>query len=113
MNPRPDPDALTFPELFRTDVQIERDIPYAGVNDDPRRSLDLYRMEGAENASVVIYFYGGGWRSGDKRLFEHLGRAFAIRGYVAVIVNYRHTPARRYGSPAGYTGVGCSSRWPS
>jgi acetyl esterase/lipase len=86
---------MTFLDLFNADVTITRDIPYG---DDPRHRLDVYAPPDAAGLPVVVYMYGGGWRSGDKRLFEHLGRAFAVRGIVAVTVNYRLTPAVR--SPA-------------
>lgn len=84
---------MTFPELFQTDIRIERDIPYVAERPDDRHRLDIYSPPDAESLPVVVFFYGGGWRSGDKRLFEHLGRAFAVRGIVAVTVNYRLTPA--------------------
>src|SRR2546430_745079 len=85
---------MTFLELFKTDVRIERDIRYR-QGDDPRHVLDVYAPHDARALPVALFFYGGGWRSGDKRLFEHLGRAFAVRGIVAVTVNYRLTPAVR------------------
>lgn len=88
---------MTFPELFNADVAIWRDIPYSHA--DPRQMLDIYAPVSVDAAAVlypvVLFFYGGGWRSGDKRLFEHLGRAFAVRGIVAVTVNYRLTPSVR------------------
>jgi acetyl esterase/lipase len=86
---------MTFLDLFRADVSIERDICYLPENGEDRHRLDLYAPPGAEQLPVAIFFYGGGWRSGDKRLFEHLGRAFALRGIVAVAVNYRLTPQVR------------------
>ena len=82
---------MTLPELFKADVRIERDVRYLG-GDDPRHLLDIYAPQDAAGLPVAVYFYGGGWRSGDKDLFEHLGRAFAVRGIVAVTVNYRLTP---------------------
>jgi acetyl esterase/lipase len=83
---------MTLYELFRADVAVHRDLPYVEGGDE-RHRLDIYAPPGARGLPVVIFFYGGGWRSGDKRLFEHLGRAFATRGIVAVTVNYRLTPA--------------------
>lgn len=83
---------MTFHDLFKLDISIARDLRYVR-GDDPRHMLDVYTPKGAAGAPVVLFFYGGGWRSGDKRLFEHLGRAFAARGIVAVTVNYRLTPA--------------------
>ncbi|MCC7437590.1 MAG: alpha/beta hydrolase [Armatimonadetes bacterium] len=91
---------MTFTELFNADVRIQRDIPYLAGSGDPRHLLDVYAPPDANGLPVVIYFYGGGWRSGDKRLFEHLGRAFAVRGIVAVTVNYRLTPAVQHPSHA-------------
>ena len=85
---------MTFHDLFSADVVIERDIRYR-EGDDPRHLLDIYAPPGADDLPVALYFYGGGWRSGDKRLFEHLGRALALRGIVLVAVNYRLTPAVR------------------
>lgn len=83
---------MTFLELFQTDVRIERDLTYRSENADERHRLDVYSAPDAESLPVVVYFHGGGWHSGDKRLFEHLGRAFVVRGMVAVTVNYRLTP---------------------
>lgn len=82
---------MTFLELFQQDVSIERDVPYL-ENGDARHKLDVYAPPDATGLPVAVWFYGGGWRSGDKRLFEHLGRAFAVRGIVTVTVNYRLSP---------------------
>lgn len=88
---------MTSLELFKADVRIERDLPYLDDAAAEAHRLDLYvPTQGEGPFPVVIYFYGGGWRSGDKRLFEHLGRAYAIRGFVAVVANYRLTPAVRF-----------------
>jgi len=82
---------MTFPELFRSDVRIERDRAYLDGGHE-RHRLDIYAPPDARGLPVLLFFHGGGWYSGDKRLFEHLGRAFAVRGCVAVVVNYRLTP---------------------
>src|SRR5688500_5853546 len=84
---------MTIQEIFSATVHIERDIAYEPRSNDARHRLDVYSPPDASSHPVVIFFYGGGWRSGDKRLFEHLGRAFALRGIVAVVANYRLTPA--------------------
>ena len=83
---------MTFAELFSADVTIVRDIAYRTDIVDERHVLDVYAPPASDRLPVVVFFYGGGWRSGDKRLFEHLGRSFALRGIVAVVVNYRLTP---------------------
>ncbi|MFP4003561.1 MAG: alpha/beta hydrolase, partial [Alphaproteobacteria bacterium] len=67
-----------------------RDVIYGPF---PRNRLDVYPpgpMEG--KAPVVLFFHGGAWRKGDKRLYRWLGRALARRGFQAVIPNYRLYP---------------------
>lgn len=56
-------------------------------------SLDIYEPEHAETQPVTLVFYfGGGWTSGDKGLYAFLGSAFASRGYRTVVPNYRVHP---------------------
>ena len=38
---------------------VTRDVPYAGVADDPRRTLDVYAPAGAKNLPVVFWIHGG------------------------------------------------------
>ncbi|MBS1914357.1 MAG: alpha/beta hydrolase [Bacteroidetes bacterium] len=99
---------MTFHDLFKLDIAIERDIRYL-PGENARHLLDVYAPRNAAGLPVVLFFYGGGWRSGDKRLFEHLGRAFAARGIIAVTVNYRLTPAVR--SPAHTQDCAAALQW--
>jgi acetyl esterase/lipase len=57
-----------------------------------RGTLDICRPADAIAAPVVVFFYGGGWRSGYKELYRYVGRALARRGYVAVLPDYRIYP---------------------
>src|SRR5687767_5562361 len=98
----------TFLELFKSEVRIERDLAYVPEGDE-RHRLDVYTPPDARDAPVILFFYGGGWRSGDKKLFEHLGRAFAMRGIVAVVVNYRLTPTVK--SPAHAEDCAAATAW--
>ncbi|HEY9091289.1 alpha/beta hydrolase [Parasphingorhabdus sp.] len=41
---------------------------------------------------VVIFIHGGGWNSGSKNDYGFAGRAFAHRGYMTVLVDYRLYP---------------------
>ncbi len=41
---------------------------------------------------VVVFFHGGGWVKGDRDAYAFAGRAFASRGYVLVIPDYRKVP---------------------
>ena len=38
---------------------------------------------------AVLFFFGGGWRNGDVAAFSRQARAFAARGYVAILADYR------------------------
>lgn len=58
-------------------------------------ALDVYRPAGARNAPVVVFFYGGSWKSGKRQWYRWVGEALARRGVVAVIPDYRHWPQVR------------------
>jgi acetyl esterase/lipase len=63
----------------------------------PRGLLDLYLpAEGAADAPLLVFFYGGGWRSGAKEDYRFLGTAFAARGWVVAIPDYRLAPEVRW-----------------
>ena len=71
---------------------ITRDVPYAGVADDARRTLDVYAPAGADNLPVVFWIHGGGWQHGDKSDVKHKPQWFMDQGFVFVSVNYRLLP---------------------
>jgi len=78
--------------------QIGRGVRY-GPHD--RHHLDIWsppaRMARPEGGwPVVVFFYGGGWRSGDRGDYGFAAAAFAEAGFVAVIPDYRLAPAVRY-----------------
>ena len=78
----------------RDGYRIDRDIAYG---DDARQRLDLYVPDGAAaDAPLVVFFYGGRWESGSKDLYPFVGQAFASRGYLTVIPDYRVYPQVRY-----------------
>jgi acetyl esterase/lipase len=59
----------------------------------PRQKLDVYRPRNAPpNARVVIFFYGGVWKSGQKENYRFAGEAFTTQGFVAVLPDYRLYP---------------------
>ena len=78
---------------MRRAIKITRSVAYAGR---PRHTLDICRPVDAVAAPVVVFFYGGGWRRGNKRLYRYVAKALARRGYVAVVPDYRIYPEARY-----------------
>lgn len=71
-----------------------RDVAYGP---DGRQRLDIYvPADSAEPADVVVFVYGGSWNSGSKAEYSFAARAFASRGYVTVLFDYRLVPEHRY-----------------
>jgi len=63
---------------------------------EPRQRLDVYIPEGARDAPVVVFLYGGGWREGHRGGYRFVGQALSARGYVTVIPDYRLYPEVRF-----------------
>ncbi len=74
-------------------IVLTRSIAYA---ERSRHRLDVCRPANAVAAPVVVFFYGGAWRSGNKGLYRYVAKALARRGYVAVVPDYRIYPEVRY-----------------
>lgn len=71
-----------------------RDVPYGN---DPRQRLDVYVPENAPaRAPVMMFIYGGGWNDGSKSDYGFVGHAFASRGFVTVLPDYRLVPQVRF-----------------
>lgn len=59
--------------------------------------LDVWRPKGARGLlPVVVFFYGGGWVKGTRAGYAFAGRAFASRGFVTVVPDYRKVPTVRF-----------------
>lgn len=89
-SPAPLLDLVVSQEGYR----IERDIAYGT---DPRQKLDLYvpdRLQGP--APVLLFFYGGSWQGGSKSYYKALGQAFASKGVIVAVADYRVYPQVRY-----------------
>jgi acetyl esterase/lipase len=74
-------------------IAVTRDIAYGAGE---RHTLDVFRPRSATAAPVVVFFYGGGWRSGSRGMYRYVGKALARRGYVAVVPDYRIYPPALY-----------------
>ena len=69
-------------------------ITYASHN---RALLDVYRpIEGTRNMPIVVFFYGGNWKAGDRDDYLFVGEALASLGIVTVIPDYRLYPEVRF-----------------
>jgi acetyl esterase/lipase len=58
--------------------------------------LDVYLPAHPRNSPIVVFFYGGGWDSGDKASYKFVGAALANAGIIAVLPNYTLYPAAKF-----------------
>jgi acetyl esterase/lipase len=75
---------------------LQDGIPYGELS---RQRLDVYTPDAKAfpGARPVIFFlYGGGWQAGERSQYRFVGEAFASRGFLVVIPDYRVYPEVRY-----------------
>lgn len=78
----------------RDGYRIERDLAYGP---DVRQRLDLYVPDDlSAPAPVLLFFYGGSWEGGSKSYYKALGQAFASKGIIVAVADYRIYPQVRY-----------------
>jgi acetyl esterase/lipase len=64
---------------------------------DVRQRLDVYQPASpVRQAPLVVFFYGGNWSSGERADYRFVGEALASSGIVAMVADYRLSPAFRY-----------------
>lgn len=67
----------------------------AGLVYDGERNLkaDVFLPHDATaDSPLVVFFYGGSWRSGSRDWYRFIGERLAALGVIAVIPDYRHYP---------------------
>ena len=62
------------------------------------QKLDVWRSGAAKpgGAPVIVFFYGGGWVKGDRQSYGWAARAYASKGFVVVVPDYRKVPQVRF-----------------
>lgn len=69
------------------------DIAYGAL---PRQKLDVYRPQEPGPHPVIVFFYGGGWESGERGPYRFVAESLTRHGYVVVIPDYRVYPEARF-----------------
>ena len=77
-----------FKFLYRAkeNLTVKRNIKYGK---DENQSYDVFYKKESRNNKLIVYLHGGGWESGDKKLFEGMAKQYADKGYTVAILNYR------------------------
>ena len=68
-----------------------------GYGTGPRQVLDVYTpTQDSARRPVIVFFYGGGWRDGDRDEYRFVADALTSRGYITVIPDYRLFPGHQF-----------------
>lgn len=62
----------------------------------PRQKVDIYLPAQSPPRALLVFFYGGGWDSGEKGDYRFVAAAFTAAGYAVAIPDYRVYPEARY-----------------
>lgn len=75
-------------------VTLEAGLPYGPL---ARHRFDLYRPPGlADGAPLLVFFHGGGWRTGGREEYPFIARPLARLGCLVAVPDYRLWPEARY-----------------
>ena len=78
----------------KSGYSVRRDIAYGA---DPRQKLDVYVPDGLKApAPVLLFFYGGSWEMGSRGDYLGFGQAFASKGIVTIVADYRLYPQVKF-----------------
>lgn len=75
--------------------RVARDVAYG---EDPRQRLDIHSPVGTSERPwpVLVFFYGGGWDSGERGQYAWAAQALAARGFVVATPDYRIVPGVQF-----------------
>jgi acetyl esterase/lipase len=72
---------------------IARNIAYG---ENPRQRYNLFAPEQGNNFPLLIFVQGGAWQFADKEGYDFVGHAFASKGYLTAVIDYRLVPEVQY-----------------
>ena len=110
--------------LYPGDGGVERVASAVQFEPGPRGLLDVWAQPapqpapqgaargaalGAHAKPVLVFFYGGGWANGSRLDYGFVAKAYAARGYIVVLPDYRLVPQVRF--PAFLQDAAAAVRW--
>jgi acetyl esterase/lipase len=85
---------IAISESFSSGIQHAKNIPYSNQTNGRSNLLDIYYEKSETPKKVLVFIHGGSWNSGKKETYWWLGRNFAHKNVVSVIINYSLSPAK-------------------
>lgn len=86
-----------FNTLVPKDGGVRRVAADQAFGPDPRQRLDVYApLQRSASAPVLVFFYGGSWATGRRQDYRFAAEAFAAKGFVVVLPDYRLVPQVRF-----------------
>lgn len=79
-------------------VRKTANLPYQGATSNfSEQKLDVYAPRKVKSPRpVLVFIHGGNWNSGSKKQYWLMGRNFARKGIVTVVIDYPLSPAANY-----------------
>ena len=77
--------------------RIATGVPFRS-GDDGKLDIWSHPSSGTARKPVLVFFYGGGWAKGRRQDYGFVGKAYAARGFVVVLPDYRKVPGVRFPS---------------
>jgi len=90
-------------------IEVRTNVEYGKVGERSLQ-LDLYEPRDIRKpVPAVILIHGGGWRSGDRKIYRYYCIKLAEKGYVTATMSYRLSKEAPY--PAAVQDAKCAVRW--
>jgi|CXWL01.1.fsa_nt_gi acetyl esterase/lipase len=105
------PNQLDFLDrVWPGDNKAERLAADIGFDRASGQKLNVWGTKVAgEKRPVLVFFYGGGWANGNRAHYGFAARAYANRGFIVVLPDYRKVPHIRF--PAFNQDGAAAVRW--
>jgi len=79
---------------FSFGVKHAKNVSYSAPGNGSANMLDIFYKKSRTPKNVVVFIHGGSWDSGKKEMYWWLGRNFANKNVVCVVINYSLSPSK-------------------
>lgn len=101
--------SIVYPQL-PDGIGVDSNLVYCNI-DGRALHLDVFypKRHASAKRPAVLLIHGGGWRSGSRDQQVPMAQQLAVKGYVAITVEYRLSPEAKY--PAAVYDLKSAIRW--